>query len=80
MNFYVDGKYSQFEELMHYYHISFTVYYILVLIVLVNCIKAIVDFYFLKKYKVSNISSSNIDLIISMIASIGLVCGMMFKG
>ena len=80
MNFYVDGKYSAFEELMHYYHINFNVYYILVLIVLVNCIKAIVNFYSVKKSKVSNISSSNIDLLLSILAGMGLGCGMFFHG
>lgn len=80
MNFYVDGKYSAFEELMHYYHINFNVYYILVLIVLVNCIKAIVSFCSIKKQKVSSISSSNIDLLLSILAGIGLGCGMFFNG
>lgn len=80
MNFYVDGKYSAFEELMHYYHISFNVYYILVLIVLVNCIKAIVIFYSLKKQRVSNVFSSNTDLLLSMLAGMGLGTGVAFNG
>ena len=40
----IDGKYSQFEELMHYYHIQFTVYYLLVAIVLVNSIKSVINY------------------------------------
>ena len=80
MNFHVDGKYSAFEELMHYYHISFNVYHILVLIVLVNCIKAIVIFYSLKKQKVSNGFSSNTDLLSSILAGMGLGTGMAFNG
>lgn len=80
MNFYVDGKYSAFEELMNYYHISFNVYYILVLIVLVNCIKAIVIFYSLRKQNISNISSSNMDLLLSILAGMGLGTGMLFNG
>ena len=80
MNFHVDGKYSAFEELMHYYHINFNVYHILVLIVLVNCIKAIVIFYSLKKQKVSNGFSSNTDLLSSILAGMGLGTGMAFNG
>ncbi len=47
----MDGKYSAFEELMHYYHLNFYVYYFLLLIVFVNCIKVIVNFTSVKKKK-----------------------------
>ncbi len=80
MEFYVDDKYSAFEELMYYYHFDFCVYYLLALIVLVNCIKAIINFSFIKKRKTSNISSSNTDLLVSILAGIGLGCGMFFQG
>ena len=80
MDFYVDGKYSAFEELMYYYHWDFYVYYFLVLIVFVNCIKAIVNCSSVKKCKVSNITSSYIDLLVSILAGTGLMCGMFFQG
>lgn len=69
----MDGKYSAFEELMHYYHLNFYVYYFLLLIVFVNCIKVIVNF-----TSVSNINSGNMDLLISILAGIGLGYGMLF--
>ncbi len=47
----IDGKYSAFEELMHYYHFNFSTYYFLLFIVLVGCIKAIVNFLSIKKRK-----------------------------
>lgn len=80
MNFYVDGKYSAFEELMHYYHISFNVYYVLVLMVLINCIRAIVYYYSLKKQRTANFSSGYIDLLLSMLAGMGLATGLFFSG
>ncbi|WP_129599859.1 hypothetical protein [Anaerophilus nitritogenes] len=80
MDFYVNGQYSAFEELMHYYHWSFYAYYFLVLIVFVNCIKAIVSFRAIKKCKASNISLSYMDLIVSILAGIGLIYGMIFQG
>lgn len=73
MDFYVNGKYSAFEELMHYYHWDFYVYYFLVLIVFINCIKSIVNFISIKKGKSSNLTSGYIDLIISVIAGMGLI-------
>ncbi|SDX30709.1 hypothetical protein [Tepidimicrobium xylanilyticum] len=76
----MDGKYSAFEELMHYYHLNFYVYYFLLLIVFVNCIKVIVNFTSVKKGKVSNINSGNMDLLISILAGIGLGYGMLFQG
>jgi di/tricarboxylate transporter len=80
MNFHVDGKYSAFEELMYYYHVEFFVYYLLVLIVFLNCFKAIVKFNSIKRHKVSNISLGYFDLFISMIAGMGLGTGMFFQG
>lgn len=76
----MDGKYSAFEELMYYYHFHFNVYYLLALIVFVNCIKAIVSFVYANKRKASNISSSNMDLLISILVGIGLGYGMIFQG
>lgn len=76
----IDGKYSAFEELMHYYHFDFMVYYILVLIVFVNCIKAIVDFVSVNKRKISNVSSGIMDLLVSILCGIGLGSGMIFQG
>jgi uncharacterized membrane protein YjfL (UPF0719 family) len=80
MNFYVDGKYSAFEELMYYYHFEFFVYYLLVLIVFLNSIKAIAKYNSIKRCKVSNISLGYADLLISIIAGVGLGSGMFFQG
>ena len=80
MDFYVDGKYSAFEELMYYYHWDFYVYYILVIILLVNCVKAIVNFIAIRKCKASDITLSFTDLIISSLAGMGLMCGVFFQG
>lgn len=76
----MDGKYSAFEELMYYYHFDFQAYYILALIVLVNCMKAIGKFMSVKKGKGSSSSSSNIDLLVSILCGIGLGYGMFFQG
>lgn len=76
----IDGKYSAFEELMHYYHFSFSVYYILVLVVFINCIKAIVNFIFLEKKKELNNTSGIADLLVSVLSGIGLGSGMVFQG
>lgn len=80
MDFHVNGKYSAFEELMQYYHWDFYVYYFLVLIVFINCIKSILNFISIKKGKSSNLTSGYIDLIVSVIAGMGLICGMFFQG
>lgn len=50
------------------------------MIVFVNCIKVIVNFTSVKKEKVSNITSGNMDLLISILAGIGLGYGMLFQG
>lgn len=76
----IDGKYSAFEELMHYYHFDFKVYYILFIIVLVNCIKSVINYISFKKRKVLNNYSNIIDLFISVLAGIGLGYGMIFQG
>jgi hypothetical protein len=76
----IDGEYSAFEELMHYYHFDFKVYYILFIIVLVNCIKSLINYISFKKRKVLNNYSNIIDLFISVLAGIGLCYGMIFQG
>lgn len=76
----MDGKYSAFEEIMYYYHFDFMVYYILVLIVFINCIKAIVNYISVSKKEVSYIPSGSIDLLISILLGIGLGSGMVFQG
>ena len=76
----IDGKYSAFEELMYYFHINFMVYYILVFIVFINCIKAIVNFIFLNKRKVSKDITGIADLLVSVLSGIGLGSGMFFQG
>lgn len=52
------GKYSAFEELMSYYNLNFYAYYILVSIVLINCIKAIIDYYNIRNGNISRVRSS----------------------
>lgn len=76
----IDGNYSAFEELMHYYHFDFKVYYILSIIVFVNCIKSVVNYISSKKGKVVNTYSSIIDLFVNIVAGIGLGFGMIFQG
>lgn len=76
----IDGKYSAFEELMYYYHFDFKVYYILSIIVLVNCIKSVIGYISSKKGKSVNSYSSIIDLFITVLAGIGLGFGMIFQG
>lgn len=76
----IDGKYSAFEELMHYYHFDFKVYYILFIIVLINSIKSVINYISIKKEKTLNTYSSIIDLFISLLAGIGLGYGMIFQG
>ena len=76
----MDGKYSAFEELMHYYHFSFSTYYSLFFIVLVNCIKAIINFISIKKGKTLNKTAGSIDLFVSILASMGLGYGLIFQG
>ena len=76
----IDGKYSAFEELMHYYHFNFSTYYFLLFIVLVGCIKAIVNFVSIKKGKALNITVGGIDLLVSILAGMGLAAGMFFQG
>lgn len=80
MHLSIDKSYSPFEELMFYYNIDFMVYYILVLIVFINCIKSIVNFMQVKKGKESKIHSNNVDLIISILCGIGLAYGNIFQG
>lgn len=75
-----DGTYSAFEELMYYFDIQFSVYYILTLIVAMNCIKVVVNYVFIRKGKKAKFSSSVFDLITSMLAGIGLGTGMLFQG
>lgn len=76
----IDGNYSAFEELMYYYHFDFKVYYILSIIVLVNCIKSVINYISSKKGKVVNTYYSVIDLFITVLAGIGLGFGMIFQG
>ena len=76
----MDGKYSAFEELMHYYHFSFSTYYSLFFIVLVNCIKAIINFISIKKGKTLNKTAGSIDLFVSILAGMGLGYGLIFQG
>ncbi|NLJ99562.1 MAG: hypothetical protein GX320_09945 [Tissierellia bacterium] len=80
MDFYVDGKYSAFEELMHYYHWDFYVYYTLLAIVFINLIKSMASFISAKRGKVSGIISGYTDLFVSILAGLGLICGMFFQG
>ena len=76
----IDGKYSAFEELMHYYHFDFKVYYILFIIVLVNSTKSVINYISIKRGKTLITYSSIIDLFISVLAGIGLGYGMVFQG
>lgn len=76
----VNGNYSAFEEIMNYYHLDFKVYYILAIIVLINALKVIIDFVTIKKGKVPKCYSSPIDLVVSILAGIGLAYGLFFQG
>ena len=76
----VNGNYSAFEEIMYYYNLDFKVYYILAVIVLINLIKVIIDHVNIKKSKISNQYSSWMDLLVSVLAGIGLGYGLIFQG
>lgn len=80
MDIYFNGKYSAFDEFMYYYHWDFAVYYILVLIVFINCIKTIYNFTSIKKGGTGNSTMNYVDLISSILAGIGLYCGVFFQG
>lgn len=74
------GKYSAFEELMSYYHLNFYVYIILMLIVLVNCIKTIIDYIRIKKGNKLKSKSDIFNIITSILAGGGLFSGAFFHG
>lgn len=80
MDFYFNGKYSAFDEFMYYYHWDFAVYYILVLIVFINCIKSTYNFITIKKGCTANSVIIYVDLFSSILAGIGLFCGAFFQG
>ncbi|MBU5675468.1 hypothetical protein KQI88_03445 [Alkaliphilus sp. MSJ-5] len=40
----INGEYSALDEVMYYYHYNFYAYYFLLSIVLINCIKVIMDY------------------------------------
>lgn len=76
MNFYINGKYNPFEELMYYYKWGFYVYYFLMFIVFINSIKSLLNFFYFKR---DNNISAYIDLFISFLCGLGLACGMLFQ-
>ncbi|MDR7870747.1 MAG: hypothetical protein RIN55_07820 [Tissierellaceae bacterium] len=80
MGFNVEGQYSAFEELMHYYHYEFNVFYLLTLIVLVNCIKSIIHFTIAKQDKIKCNKFGLIDIGVSVLAGLGLMSGLFFQG
>lgn len=76
----IEGKYSAFEELMHYFHLDFKVYYILIIIVLINCIKSSIIYVSFKRGKGVFTYFGIVDLFITILAGIGLGYGMIFQG
>jgi hypothetical protein len=73
-------EYIALNEMMTYYHWDFFVYYILVSIVFINCMKSLIYFTSVKKDKSLESSPSYIDIFISILANIGLLCGTLFQG
>lgn len=74
------GRYSAFEELMSYYNLNFYVYFILMSIVLVNCIKALMDYINIKNGRRSKVKSGIFDIITSILSGYGLFTGLFFHG
>lgn len=66
----VEGQYSAFKELMYYYHYEFNVFYLLTIIVLINCIKSIVHFVIAKQGKIQCNKFGFIDVMVSIFAGL----------
>lgn len=65
---------------MHYYHYNFYAYYFLLLIVLINCIKAVIDYIHIKDEKMRKTKASYYDIFLSIVAGLGLLTGTFFHG
>ena len=80
MDFNIEGQYSAFEELMYYYHYEFNIFYLLAMIVLVNCIKSVAHFVISKQGKIQYNKFWMMDIVVSVIAGLGLLFGLIFQG
>lgn len=80
MNSLTQGTYSALRELMNYYHIEFNVYYVLTIIVFINALKSVINYINLKKDKTFKFRLDYFDLVITIIAGIGLLFGIIFIG
>lgn len=75
--------YNAYDELMAYFQFEFNVYIVLVLIIGVGLLKSVTSYIRTRKEKaVKNVSKGNnsYDLIISLLALLGLVSAMFFQG
>ena len=72
--------YDSFTELMQYFDFEFNIYCLLVLIVFINCTKAVFSFLRIKKDKNADISINHWDILVSIISGMGLFNAIMFQG
>lgn len=73
------GEYSSILELMHYFYFEFNIYIILLVIIIVNCFKAIRGYRQFINDNVNEVFHFS-DIIISFLCEIALVNALMLQG
>ncbi len=76
----LEGVYDSFTELMYYFYFEYTIYCILLTIVLLLCIKTIFNYLSIKNNPSSNITVHPLDFVISILIGIAFLSSMMFQG
>jgi hypothetical protein len=76
---YYGNSYDAFQEFMHYFHVEFNVYIVLLLIVAINCLKVIVMTNRVMPMNRQN-TFGNFDMVTSLLACFGLFFAMIVQG
>lgn len=71
--------YNALEDLMSYFHFEFNVYLVLALIVCINCINEVLHYRAIKRNEIEAIPNT-FNLIVSLVAAIGLFNALFFQG
>ena len=76
----LEGGYSALGELMNYFHFEVNIYYILLVIVFINFMKALCSLLRLRKNKDADMSINALDIVISILSGVALFNALIFQG
>lgn len=72
--------YNSLNEMMSYFHLNFIVYFILLLIVIINCLKTIANYMRIKKDSKADLTTGPTDIGITLLCGTALFFALYFQG